>query len=155
MDVSGGAGGIDTVSNLASVGTANLAVKAGSCDYGGDDKSECCKGCSGDDVWTFLNGCNESAAESVAQCPLCIELLDGSNIIHIPEYILEDAGIPKGTKLEAFSDDEGEIVVTVADIQEDITDMPPALIAILASVGVCLAEIDELIMLEEIVYGDE
>lgn len=149
------AGVINTLSNIASDLTTHLALKAGICDYCGDDESECCEGCSGDDVCAFLNGCNDSPAERVAHCPLCIELLDGSNSIHIPEYILEDAGIPKGTKLEAFSDDEGEIVVTVADIQEDITDMPPALIAILASAGVCLAEIDELIMLEEIVYGDE
>ena len=146
---------INTLSSLASDLTAHLAKAAGICDYCGDDESDCCEDCTGDDVCAFLNGCIESPADRVANCPLCRELLDGSNRIHIPEFILEDAGIPKGTKLEAFSDDEGEIVVTVADIQQDITDLPPALVAILASAGVCLAEVDELIMLEEIVYGDE
>jgi len=43
--------------------------------------------------------------------------------------------------------------VVAADVQQDITDVPPAIVAILAKSGVCLAELDELIMLEEIVYG--
>jgi len=50
-------------------------------------------------------------------------------------------------------EDSGEIVVVEADVQQDITDVPPAIVAILAKSGVCLAELDELIMLEGIVYG--
>lgn len=145
---------IDTLSNLASDLTVVLAQACGFCDncgqeHGGEDceESECSEACA------FLNGCKDSPAGGVMHCELCQGLLDGSGDIRVPDYLLEEAGIPKGTKLEAFSDDEGEIVVVAADVQQDITDVPPAIVAILAKSGVCLAELDELIMLEEIVYG--
>ncbi len=55
---------------------------------------------------------------------------------------------------DAYSDeDSGEITVTEADIQQDITDVPPGILAVLAQSGMCLAELDELIMQEEIIYG--
>ena len=88
-------------------------------------------------------------------CEVCQSLLDGSGEIHVPAYLLEEAGIPTDAKLEAFPDDEGAIVVAAADVQQDITDVPPGIVAILAKSGVCLAELDELIMLEEIVYGND
>lgn len=145
---------IDTLSNLASDLTVVLAQACGFCDncgqeHGGEDceESKCSEACA------FLNGCKDSPAECVMHCELCQGLLDGSGAIRVPEYLLEEACIPKGAKLEAFSDDEGEIVVVAADVQQDITDVPPAIVAILAKSGVCLAELDELIMLEEIVYG--
>lgn len=50
-------------------------------------------------------------------------------------------------------EDSGEITVVEADIQQDISDVPPGILSVLAASGVCLAELDELIMLEEIVYG--
>jgi len=50
-------------------------------------------------------------------------------------------------------EDSGEITVTEADIQQDITDVPPGILAVLAQSGMCLAELDELIMQEEIIYG--
>lgn len=146
---------IYSLSELASDLTAHLAGEVGFCDHCGDDESYYCDDCTGDEVCAFLNGCNESAEQGVANCPLCMELLDDSDDIHIPDYILEDAGIPKGTKLDAFSDDEGGILVTVSEFQEDITDMPPSLVAILAKGGVCLAELDEMISTGELVYAVE
>ncbi|MCC7570912.1 hypothetical protein KO465_06240, partial [Candidatus Micrarchaeota archaeon] len=90
----------------------------------------------------------------VAQCELCQSLLDGSGDVRVPDYVLEEAGIPIDAKLEAYADkDRGEITVVEADIQEDITDVSPGIVAILASAGICLAKLDELIMLEEVVYG--
>lgn len=149
---------IDTLSNLASDLTVVLAQACGFCDncgqeHGGEDcedceESECSEACD------FLNGCKDSPAECVMHCELCQGLLDGSGEVHVPDYLLEDAGIPTDAKLEAYADeDSGEITVVEADIQQDITDVPPAIVAILAKSGVCLAELDELIMLEEIVYG--
>ena len=44
-------------------------------------------------------------------------------------------------------------MVTEADIQRDINDVPPGILSVLAASGVCLAELDELIMLERIIHG--
>lgn len=148
---------IDTLSNLASDLTVVLAQACGFCDNCGREGDDCCpdrdnKECS--EACAFLNGCKDSPADCVMHCALCQSLLDGSGEVHVPDYLLEEAGIPTDAKLEAYADeDSGEITVVEADIQQDITDVPPGIVAILAKSGVCLAELDELIMLEEIVYG--
>ena len=100
-------------------------------------------------------GCEDDCpAGCVSACSLCHDLLDESQTVRIPGYLLEEAGIPADAKLDAYSDeDSGEITVTEADIQQDITDVPPGILAVLAQSGMCLAELDELIMQEEIIYG--
>jgi hypothetical protein len=148
---------IDTLSNLASDLTVVLAQACGFCDNCGQERDACDADCEDkecSEVCAFLNGCKDSPADGVMHCELCQGLLDGSGDVHVPDYILEEAGIPTDAKLEAYADeDSGEITVVEADIQQDITDVPPGIVAILAKSGVCLAELDELIMLEEIVYG--
>ena len=134
---------IDTLSTLASDLTVILAQACGFCDNCGEVYH--CK--NSDD-------CQDTPKRWAAQCELCQSLLDGSEDIHIPDYILEEAGIPTDAKLEAYADeDSDEITVVEADIQEDITDVPSGILAILASAGICLAKLDELIMLEEVIYG--
>lgn len=135
---------IAALSELASDMTVQLAGACGLCDNCGDEKPETSAEC----------GCDNCPAERVANCSLCHDLLDESQSIHIPDYLLEEAGIPKGAKLEAYTDeDSGEITVAKADIQQGITDVPTGIISVLAQSGVCLAALDELIMQEEIVYG--
>ena len=141
------ANAIDTISYIASELTVALAA-CGLCDNCGEENPKTCAACA------ELNGCKDTPADSVANCPLCCDLMDGSQKIQIPDYILEDAGIPKDAKLEAFADDEGEIVVTEAEYQKDINDVPPGILSVLVASGVCLAELDELIMQEEVVYGE-
>ena len=142
---------INTLSTLASDLTVILAQACGFCNNCGDlqpcedsdNKSDC-----------EATSCHNTPESWVAQCELCQSLLDGSGDVRIPDYILEEAGIPTDAKLEAYADeDSGEITVAEADIQEDITDVPSGIVAILASSGICLAKLDELIMLDEIVYG--
>ena len=112
-----------------------------------------------DSACGLCNNCGEGCedgcpAEWVAGCSLCHDLLDDSQTVSIPGYLLEEAGIPVDAKLEAYTDkDSGQITVVEADVQQDITDVPPGILTVLAQSGVCLAELDELIMLEEIVYG--
>ena len=126
---------IEALGELAAHFSVHLAGVAGMCD-----------GCDGLD--------SESPAERVAHCTLCQDLLDDSQSIHIPDYLLEEADIPVGAKLEAFVDeDSGEIIVSESEIQRDITDLPHGVLTVLAASGVCLAELDERIMLGEIVYG--
>lgn len=125
---------IETLSDIASDLTVALAKAGGIC-----------------------NNCGEhdgaSPAECVANCSLCQNALEGDGII-IPDYLLEEADIPKDAKLEAYVDeDSGEITIVESDIQQDITDLPEGVLSVLLASGVCLAELDELIMLEEIIYG--
>ncbi|MEG2745313.1 MAG: hypothetical protein RR913_06565, partial [Oscillospiraceae bacterium] len=51
-------------------------------------------------------------------------------------------------------EDWGEVTVVEAGIQHDITDVPPDVLALLMDTGVCLAELDECIMREDIIYGN-
>lgn len=109
-----------------------------------------CNNCDGEDDGTGQN----DPAQWVERCSLCRDLLDESQNIHIPDYLLEDAGISGGAKLEASADrDSGEITVTEAENQYDISDVPPGILNVLAQSGICLAELDELIMTEDIIYG--
>lgn len=146
---------IDTLSNMASDLTVVLAKACGFCDNCGEEHDPAdCKDKQCSEACAFLSGCQDSPADCVMHCTLCQDLLKGSGEVHVPDYILEEAGIPQGAKLEVYTDeDSGEIVVVESDVQQDITDVPPGIVAILAKSGVCLAELDELIMLEEIVYG--
>jgi hypothetical protein len=127
---------IQSLSDLAADLTVVLASACGLC-------SNCGEGCE--------DGC---PAGWIAGCSLCHDLLDESQSIRITGYLLEESGILADAKLEAYTDeDSGEITVVEADVQQDITDVPPGILSVLAQSGVCLAELDELIMLEEIVYG--
>ena len=131
------ANAIQSLSTLAADLTVVLASACGLCD-------NCGEGCK--------DGC---PAGWVARCSLCHDLLDENQTVSIPGYLLEEAGIPADAKLEAYTDeDSGEITVTEADIQQDITDVPPGILAVLAQNGVCLAELDELIMLDSVIYGN-
>ena len=131
------ANAIHSLSALASDLTVVLASACGLCD-------NCGEGCADD-----------CPAGCVSACSLCHDLLDESQTVRIPGYLLEEAGIPADAKLEAYTDeDSGEITVVEADIQQDITDVPPGILAVLAQSGVCLAELDELIMLDSIIYGN-
>ena len=127
---------IQSLSALAADLTVVIASACGLC-------SNCGEGCE--------DGC---PAGWIAGCSLCHDLLDESQSIRITGYLLEESGILADAKLEAYTDeDSGEITVVEADVQQDITDVPPGILSVLAQSGVCLAELDELIMLEEIVYG--
>lgn len=131
------ANAIQSLSALAADLTVLLASACGLCDNCGDS---CEDGC---------------PAGWVAGCSLCHDLMDDSQNVSIPGYLLEEAGIPADAKLEAYTDeDSGKITVAEADIQQDITDVPPGILAVLAQSGVCLAELDELIMLDSIIYGN-
>lgn len=139
---------------MASDLMVELAKACGRCDNCGEENPQPCSDCKGDEVCAMLNGCKDSPTDWVKHCDLCCDLLDGSQCVQIPDYVLEDADIPLGTKLEAFYDEENdEIIVTEAEIQQGISDVPCSVIEILTMGGVCLAALDKLIMTEEIVYG--
>lgn len=126
---------IDTLSELTAHLTVHLAGAAGLCDGCGELEEE-------------------TPVQCAADCSLCKDLLNDSPNIRIPVHLLSQAGIPEDAKLEAFVDEErGGIVVTEAENRQDINDLPEGVLSVLKASGVCLAKVDELIMLEETVYG--
>ena len=87
-------------------------------------------------------------------CSYCERFEEFDEII-VPDYLLEEAGIPKDAKLCACTEeDSGEIIVMKADYDYDIADVPKFVIDIFEMSGICIRELEERIMTEDIVYGD-
>ena len=87
-------------------------------------------------------------------CSYCDRFEEYDEII-VPDYLLEEAGIPKDAKLCACTEEEsGEIIVMQADYDYDIADVPKFVIDIFEMSGICIRELEERIMMEDIVYGD-
>ena len=74
--------------------------------------------------------------------------------IKLPEFILEEAGIPKDAKLCAFTTEaSGEVTVMEADYKHDLTDVPEDMLRLLKDIGVCLSCLNECLISERIIYG--
>lgn len=144
---------VETLSAIASNLTVELAKAGGICNNCGKENPKPCSDCNDSAVSAQPNGCKDTPANWVANCSLCQDILDGDGII-LPDYVLADAGIPKGIKLEACADEGGKIAVTESERQLDLTDLPPSVLAVLTASGVCLAELDERIMRRDIIYGN-
>lgn len=87
-------------------------------------------------------------------CSYCERFEEFDEII-VPDYLLEEAGIPKDAKLCACTEeDSGEIIVMQADYDYDIADVPKFVIDIFEMSGICIRELEEKIMMEDIAYGD-
>lgn len=87
-------------------------------------------------------------------CSYCERFEEYDEII-VPDYLLEEAGIPKDAKLCACTEeDSGEIIVMQADYDYDIADVPKFVIDIFEMSAICIRELEERIMMEDIVYGD-
>ena len=87
-------------------------------------------------------------------CSYCERFEEFDEII-VPDYLLEEAGIPKDAKLCACTEeDSGEITVMQADYDYDIADVPKFVIDIFEMSGICIRELEERLMMEDIVYGD-
>ena len=88
-------------------------------------------------------------------CSYCTRFDEFDEIL-LPDYLLEEAGIPINAKLCAYTEeDSGEIVVIESDHNYDMTDVPQFVIDIFEISGVCIRELEENLILENIVYGDE
>lgn len=83
------------------------------------------------------------------------ETVDAVNI-KLPDFILEDAGIPKDAKLCAYTDDEsGEVTVMEAEYKHDLSDVSVETLEILSAMGVCFRGLNECLMNESIIYGSQ
>lgn len=91
-------------------------------------------------------------AECCGECEDCnhCDCLDFEPI-HLPDKVLELAGIPVGTKLSAFvEEDEGVIHIEPAEYKYDIANVPPYLLSLFKANGICLGELDALLVENEV-----
>lgn len=94
-------------------------------------------------------------AKNCGECDDCghCEDLDFEGI-HLPDEVLEIAGIPEGTKLNAFvEEDAGIIHIEPAEYDHDISDVPPHLLELFSNYGICLGELDALLVKGELLHG--
>ena len=70
----------------------------------------------------------------------------------IPDEVRKDVRIPANAKLCAWPGEQ-EGTVAQADYRYDLTDVPEWELSTLAMMGVCLGELEERLMAEDIVYG--
>ncbi len=76
--------------------------------------------------------------------------------IKLPEFILEEAGIPKDAKLCAYTtEDSGEVTVMEAEYEHDLSDIPKDALQVLKDIGVCMSGLNECLMSEKIIYGKQ
>lgn len=81
-------------------------------------------------------------------CPY--EDVDGP--IDLPDYLREEAGIPKDAKLCAeVNEGEKSVTIYAADHQHDLSDVPENLWPLLESLGICLGELEQKLISGEVV----
>lgn len=90
------------------------------------------------------------------QSDLLCDLMKGE--IHpevsVPEYVLEEADLDPDYKLIfAVSPENGKIQITEADHRFDLTDLSLDFVDALRESKVCLADLEEKLMREEVIYG--
>lgn len=99
-----------------------------------------------------------SIAETAGICEGCNCSMETEEAVSIklPEFILEDAGIPKDAKLCAYTDEgSGEVTVIEAEYKHDLSDVPKDILQMLKAMGVCMAGLNNWLMTEEIIYGKQ
>lgn len=73
--------------------------------------------------------------------------------ISIPGYLRKEAGISDGAKLSACVDEENSsIIITAAEHEHDLSDVPQLVIDMLVSSGICLGALEEHLITGSIVY---
>lgn len=101
----------------------------------------------------------DTLGERCGQCDACGDpqhcWADHTNApaIELPDAILKEAGIPKGTKLICDIDEEEHSVTIWPDENEyDLTDIPKGILNEIKAKGICIGELYEKLLLGEIVY---
>lgn len=93
-------------------------------------------------------------AKACGPCKHCEEVCPctrDDSPIQLPDELLERAGIPKGAKLDIFADD-GEITIAAAT-GPDLRDVQPEMVELFRQTGICLDELDGLLLEGGVVYG--
>lgn len=92
------------------------------------------------------DSCPYGPLEEPGRCPYW----DAEPEVELSDSAREALGIPKDAKLMLLPD-VGEGLVTVADYDHDITDIPAQVLAALDYAGVCRGRLDEAVMNNEVI----
>ena len=92
------------------------------------------------------DSCPYGPLEEPGKCPYW----DAEPEVTLSDSAREALGIPKDAKLMLLPD-VGEGLVTVADYDHDITDIPAQVLAALDYAGVCRGRLDEAVMNNEVI----
>ncbi len=94
-------------------------------------------------------------AKSCGVCDGCGACADDLDEIKVPPELLDEAGISRDARLEAYVDqDNGLILVGSADCDHDLSDVPDDLLQVLVAAGVCVGRLEEHLAEDDIVYGE-
>lgn len=91
-------------------------------------------------VCGLCSQCEEDCPYGAAEVP-----------VHLPDELLDRAGIPREARLNAFAED-GDVVISAAP-GPDLRDLTPDMMELLRQFGVCLDELDRLLTEGEAIYG--
>ena len=73
--------------------------------------------------------------------------------VTVPDWAREEADIPKDTKLDCHvEEDSGEIIVSEALYDYDLSDVPPKLLQSLRESGCCMADLEDALMENDVIY---
>ena len=74
--------------------------------------------------------------------------------VSVPGYLLEELGLESDTKLAYEADPEsGAIHIVEADYRFDLTDIPAPFLDTLRECGVCMSDLEDKLVREDVVYG--
>jgi len=77
-----------------------------------------------------------------------------SERITLPDFLLDEAGIPKDAKLGAIvNEEDNTVTIGEADYDYDLSDVPGGILDVLIASGICIAELEKHLVLEDFVYG--
>lgn len=104
----------------------------------------------------------ELCAHLVDVCGVCHECGDScpledleENPISIPQYLREEAGIPFNAKLSAAAGPEsGTVIITQADYQHDLHDVPEEFLTMFAEQNICMDDLERHLMMGDTIYGE-
>ena len=72
----------------------------------------------------------------------------------LPEHLRSAAGIPADAKLLAVPDADSEsVIITRADYENDLRDVPPEMLDWLAEIKVCLGELEDHLKAGDLICG--
>ena len=88
------------------------------------------------------------------ECEECqVDGWEDAERIQLPQYLLDEAGIPENAKLEAeINEDDGTITVSKSSYDNDLSDVPEDFMDILIAADICLAKLERHLMEGDVVY---
>lgn len=99
---------------------------------------------------------NVHLAKACGFCHDCADVCPFEELeeeIGLPDFLREEAGIDEGAKLCAYVNEEGNsVTIAQAKHNYDLRDVPPEVLDMFLDTGLCLGELDELLIKEEVVY---